>query len=140
SPFQIVDPGFNAILVRSCADLADLAETLGEAEIAAANRERVFAGLAAMESLWSAPHGQYLCRDRLTGRLVESASIGGILPVFARIPDDHAREIVRTIEKRAAAAKFIVPSHDPVDPRFEAQRYWRGPVWLVVNYMIVDGL
>ena len=40
SPFQVVDPGFNAILIRSCADLADLAEALGEPEIAEANRAR----------------------------------------------------------------------------------------------------
>ncbi len=34
SPFRIVDPGFNAILIRSETDLAELAEALGEAEIA----------------------------------------------------------------------------------------------------------
>ncbi len=25
------------------------------------------------------------------------------------------------------------------DARFDSKRYWRGPVWLVVNYMIADG-
>jgi hypothetical protein len=140
SPFRVVDPGFNAILIRSATDLAALAEELGEPEIARANRERAEKGLAALESLWSERHGQYLCRDRVTGQLIESASIGGILPVFAAVPRERAHEVARTIESWAAKVRFIVPSHNPADPRFEPKRYWRAPAWLVMNYMIQDGL
>jgi hypothetical protein len=140
SPFQVVDPGFNAILIRSCSDLAELADTLDEAGIAADNRARAAQGLAAMESLWSPRHGQYLCKDRTTGKLIDSASIGGILPVFADVPKERAQDVARTIESWAGKAKYLVPSHDPADPRFEAKRYWRGPAWLVMNYMIADGL
>lgn len=140
SPFQVVDPGFNAILFRSCADIADLAEELGMEDIAAANRRRATRGLAALEKLWSEKHGQYLCLDRTTGKLIDSASSGGLLPVFADIGADRARAIARKIEELSARAEFLVPSHDPADPRFDAKRYWRGPVWLVVNYMICDGL
>jgi hypothetical protein len=140
SPFQVVDPGFNAILIRACTDISVLAHELGEVEIANANRARAENGLAALEALWNAEHGQYLCKDRTTGELIDSASIGGILPVFAGVSRERAHEVARTIERIATDARFIIPSHDPRDPRFEAKRYWRGPAWLVTNYMIAYGL
>jgi neutral trehalase len=140
SPFRIVDPGFNAILIRSCADLAALADALGEAEIAARSRAHAQRGIAAMESLWSDAHGQYVCLDRSTGELVDSASIGGLLAAFADIPAQRSSAIASRIAKLGDRAQFLVPSHDPTAPEFDSLRYWRGPVWLIVNYMIEDGL
>src|SRR5438552_11514361 len=130
SPFQIVDPGFNAILIRACVDLADLAEALGEMEIANDNRARAEKGLAAIERLWSEAHGQYPCLDRTAGRLVDSASVGGILPAFAAIPEARAASIAATVMRLAGRARRVVRSHDPDDRRFDPRRYWRGPVWL----------
>lgn len=97
SPFQIVDPGFNAILIRSASDLADLAEALGEADPAAENRAFAGRGAAAMESLWSEDHGQYLCRARVTGELFDSRSVGGLFAAFAPIPAVQAVRIAETI-------------------------------------------
>jgi len=140
SPFRVVDPGFNAILIRSCADLAELADQLDEPEIARQSREFAARGIAAMERLWSDVHGQYLCLDRTTGELIDSPSIGGLLAVFAAVPADKAAAIARRIDRLGDVAKFLVPSHDPSAAEFDALRYWRGPVWLIVNYMIADGL
>lgn len=140
SPFQLVDPGFNGILLRACADLATLAEALGEPAIATAAGARADHGAIALESLWSDARGQYLCLDRVTGQLVDSPSVAGILAAFAPIPRARAAALAQRVRALANGTRFLVPSHDQQDHRFDARRYWRGPVWLIVNYMIADGL
>lgn len=140
SPFQIVDPGFNGILIRSCADLADLAATLGEPEIAARNRARAIAGSAAMEALWSDADGQYLCYDRKAGRPVDNPSVAGLIAAFAPIPQKRAERIGARIKKMGEDVKYLVPSQPADTAAFDGKRYWRGPAWLIVNYMISDGL
>ena len=140
SPFQIVDPGFNGILLRAVSEVAALASELGETKIAQASLAQLDRGINALEGLWNDKLGQYTCYDRVADRLVDSPSIGGLLAAFAPIPSHRAAAIADTLNKQSQNCNFLVASHDPLDPNFDAKRYWRGPVWLIVNYMIANGL
>ena len=40
----------------------------------------------------------------------------------------------------ANRVSYMMPSLDPDDAGFQMIRYWRGPVWAVVNWMIGTGL
>lgn len=140
SPFRVVDPGFNAILLRSCCDLAWLAEELGETEIAATAKTQAEKGLAAMDGLWSAPHQQYLCYDRVLDASIPCLTVGGLLPIFAGISPERSTQIAARLSALAERTTFMIPSHDPNTPEYDGERYWLGPAWLIVNYMIAEGL
>jgi glycogen debranching enzyme len=36
--------------------------------------------------------------------------------------------------------RFGVPSYDPRSDKFDAKRYWRGPVWGIMNMLISMGM
>lgn len=140
SPFQIVDPGFNAILIKSCFDIAKLAQLLGEEEIAADAKSMGQLALQGMERLWSEEFGQYVCFDRVAQLQINSPSIGGLLASFAPIPEGRAMQVAETIRSIGENSKYLVASHPPLAAEFDELRYWRGPVWLIVNYMIANGM
>ena len=140
SLFRIVDPGFNAILLRSCIDLADLSEELGEPALALHQRALAEQGLDALETLWSDAHQQYLCYDRVTEQPIDSPSVGGLIPAFAPIAPPRAAAIAAHIDRLGERVRYLIPSHDPDAPGYDSARYWRGPSWLIVNYMVADGL
>jgi glycogen debranching enzyme len=33
-----------------------------------------------------------------------------------------------------------IPTSQPDHPSFDPIRYWRGPVWVLVNWLVADGL
>lgn len=140
SPFRVVDPGVNAVLIRACADLAVVADRLDRPGLATRSRDLAERGLAALDSLWDERHRQYGCWDRVADEPVDSPSVGGLLPALAAIPPARAAALADRVHELSGRARYLVPSHDPAAAEHDPKRYWRGPVWLVVNHLISDGL
>jgi alpha,alpha-trehalase len=141
SPFRIADVGVNSILVRADRDLLALGQELGIDAGRAELEGWSLRGRAALQGLWSEADGGYRSRDLLTGELPSVGTSASFLPLFAgAAPPERAAVLATTLERWAQAVRFLVPSTDPASPLFEPRRYWRGPVWLIVNWMIADGL
>jgi glycogen debranching enzyme len=140
SPFRVADIGTNAILLRAERDLLALAARYGTPADAAAIGARIALKEAALPRLWHDATGGFVSFDLIAGAPIPVATSASFLPLFARCatPAQVAAMTAR-IAHWATLVPHLVPSTDPADPAFEKLRYWRGPIWAVVNWMIADG-
>ena len=140
-PFAVADPGISFILMRADRDLKVLAKDLGEnaaaREIEGWRRRRAFAA----NFLWNDEHGAYLARDLRTRQHSDGISSVAFLSFYAGIsaPGRDAL-LMENLRRILDACEYGVPSFDPRHPKFDRRRYWRGPTWAIMNYLIARGL
>ncbi|SFW91947.1 MGH1-like glycoside hydrolase domain-containing protein [Amycolatopsis australiensis] len=138
--FVVEDPGFNALLADAELALAEIAEALGlpsdpHRETAA----RVAKAL--QETLWDSASGWFFARDVRTGSLTPQYTCSGLLPLL--LPD---LAVAPALLATATGPRFRlgrvhgVPSHDLTAPGFDPGRYWRGPSWFNVGWLVRQGL
>lgn len=141
TPFKVADVGLNAILMRDELDLIDLAEHFDDSLNAERLRSRAARRRQGLDTLWSEERGVYLSRDLLRNHLVDAPSHAGFLPLWAgQETPDRASSLARELTRWISLSKFGAPTMSPDHPEFDQRRYWRGPVWGIINWMISEGL
>jgi hypothetical protein len=141
NPFRVADVGMSMILLRANRDLAALADELKKAVEAAEIREWVGLAERGIGWLWNDEAQAWCSRDVRTGRSSGFITSASFLSFYAGLRDERRDDAMRGhFDRIAGLVDYMVPSLDPADPGFQMVRYWRGPVWAVVNYMIGTGL
>jgi hypothetical protein len=144
-PFLVQDVLFNSLLSKANRDLAEIARVIGEdptphEELAAKTKRAI------NEKLWDEARGTYLDYDFADGspiRVYFGPNLVG--PLYAGIPDQaRAERVVDTLENEGFGLSdenvTPVPSYDVRGYGFSEQRYWRGPVWININWFLMHGL
>ena len=144
-PFLIQDPLFNAVLAASNQSLARLFATWGWTE-EQAQCEKWYAQTAQQlnQKLYCPQQNQYHYYDIKNDRPIKLPTAMGFAPIFAGVPtQDQAEKMATLIESATFLGEdlsgYHCPSLAPTHEKFEANRYWRGPVWLQVNWLLEKG-
>lgn len=141
SLFALEDLAFNCVLIRANKHLAEIAKTIGR---------QTPPGLAAMakktetalEQLWDKAAGQYYSRSFVSHKLIEESTVATLLPLYAGcLSHERAKQLVRTLrDPKSFGAKFPVPSVPLNSPDFDPFKYWQGPSWVNINWLLIEGL
>ena len=140
SPFLIQDAMMNAILIRSNEGLITVGKQLGldVGEIVEWQQQSM---ASFREKCWNEALGMYTSYDLRAQQQIVEREIGGIVPLFARIPDQkQAERINQYLEDLHTRGFYLMPTFDVDSPQFDSRRYWRGPIWPHMNWMIHEGL
>ncbi len=120
--------------------LAELAGRLGDEDAQRAWRARAEAQIARLVStLWR--DGGFVSINALTGAATpESDSVFSCLPMLLglRLPEAVRAGLVTRIGHYLTA--WGLATEHPDSPLYEADGYWRGPIWAPPTLIIVDGL
>lgn len=141
SVFLIEDVSFNAIFVRNNQNLKSIAAT-ARIKLPEDLLENMALTEAALETLYDEKYGMYFSRDFTSHDLLEEPTVAGLLPLYAgTISQERAQHLVQILgNHHAFNLKHPVPSVPRTSRMFDANRYWQGPVWINMNWMIIDGL
>ena len=136
---RVCDLGVQSVLVRADRDLLAMADLLGFPAEAGALRGWIDQSTSAFARLRH-PDGSYRSLDLVTGQLAATITVATFLPLYARVSDaTGAAELGGLADRWLEQTRIALASTDPASPDFDPHRYWRGPVWPVVNRLLADG-
>jgi glycogen debranching enzyme len=140
------DPGrlqttadLSAFLVLQLRELADLADELSLGDRARSWSLSADTIQAAMiRELWTGDRFQ--ARSPHTGQATSSQSLLDLMPIVLgeHLPADISTRLAAHIETHLTAHGLA--TEHPDSPHYQADGYWRGPIWAPATVLIEDGL
>ena len=118
-----------------------LAKALGRDKDAEELRARIELSEEGVNWLWNEEVGTFCSRDVISGNSSAMVTSASFLAFYADVGNDVQRKrLLENLERVSNAATYMVPSFDPEHEAFDSIRYWRGPSWAIVNFMVATGL
>ena len=144
SPFLVQDPLFNAMLVRSNEALISLYELMGRSLDKRQQLEQWSQKTTESmnKKLFDEDLGAYIHYDLRNDKPIAALTSSSFTPLYAGVPStERAARMAQLLTDRFGGKdRYLCASFDPEDERFNPKKYWRGPVWINVNWLLYHGL
>lgn len=137
----VESPDLNTYLYLQQEALAKIAEVIGKEDDAELWRGRAEAMARRMIDLaWDADNGLFWARRN--GARVNVRTPFNLFPLITgQMPPDISNRLVAHLkDERQFWSRYPVPTVAMDDPKYDPFQMWRGPTWVNVNYLLIEGL
>lgn len=132
----ILDAALNGVLIAGNQALLRLVDQFGTPTQAQQLEQWQKETTRDMRLLWNETLGIYVDFDVIAETAIGERISGAFIPLLAGVTGENPEQY------RTALQRWIsqdMPSVDCESEVFEAMRYWRGPSWSIMNFMIYCG-
>ncbi len=137
----VESPDLNTYLYLQQEALARIAGVLGEKDDVQTWQQRAHATVQRMlRSSWDAESGFFWATRN--GNRVNVRTPFSLFPLLTgQLPADiSARLVAHLTDERQFWSRYPVPTVAMNDPKYNPSQMWRGPTWVNVNYLLIEGL
>jgi glycogen debranching enzyme len=137
----VESPDLNTYLCLQQESLAKMAQAIGEAADAEMWARRAEALAQRMiRQMWDEDAGLFWAKKN--GARINVRTPFNLFPLITgRMPPGIAARLVAHLsDGREFWTPYPVPTVARDDPKYDPQTMWRGPMWVNVNYLLIEGL
>ncbi|MCB9039508.1 MAG: glycoside hydrolase [Lewinellaceae bacterium] len=143
-PFLIQDPLFNGVLAWSNECLVQIGGLLGE-DVTEIVQWDELTRYSMNEKLWDEERGLYNAYDLRNEELIPVYTSSGLMPLCGDVPtQEQAEKMLLTLESELFGGKrtdiHLCPTYSLLAEDVDFKKYWRGPVWINMNWLLYHGL
>jgi hypothetical protein len=137
----VESPDLNTYLALQEEALANMARLLGEGEEAEMWERRCQTLIERLiQQEWDPQTGVFWATRQ--GKRVNVLTPFNLFPLITgRLPAEiTARLVENLVDEKRFWPRYPVPTVALDDPHFDPEQMWRGPTWINVNYLFIEGL
>jgi len=139
SMFNVIDIGFNSILIRATKDLVEVAKkfNLDFSDL----KNKISKSEESLIKFYKDEEHSFFSYDFKNHNLIKVDAISNYFVLFANLQnEDINNKIINKLKEYNSQNEYFFTTVNPKDKTFEETRYWRGPVWINSNWIVCQGL
>jgi len=139
SMFNVIDIGFNSILIRATKDLVEVAKKFN---LDFTNlKNKISKSEESLIKFYKDEEHSFFSYDFKNHNLIKVDAISNYFVLFANLRnEDINNKIINKLKEYNSQNEYFFTTVNPKDKTFEETRYWRGPVWINSNWIVYQGL